>query len=706
MNLSSVDIIWIGFSATLVFIMQAGFLCLEAGLTRSKNSISVALKNLADFGLSTMVFWMVGYGIMFGTTVGGLFGRTGFFPSLDNDIAESFFFIFQAMFCGTSVTILSGATAERMRFISYVILSIFISAIIYPVIGHWIGNVSEIGEMSGWLGRRGFIDFAGATFVHSVGGWAALAILIIIGPRHGRFPPNEKPRPITGSNLPLSTLGVLFLWIGWIGFNGGSNLVVNDALGRVLINTFLGGTTGLVGGIMFSYLDKETPAVMYLMNGILGGLVGITGNAHVLSTFAAMFVGFTASCVVFPISKLLVKCRIDDAVDAVAVHLGAGIWSMIALALFGQLDLIGTGLTRIEQLGIQLLGVGVTGVWAFGLTYILVRVFDKWIGFRVSLQAEIDGLNISEHNTTTELFDMFSVLQKQAATNDLSLRMPVEPFTEAGQIAKQYNAVMDSLQSAHSREQSLIKRLKASLDQETELNRLQANVINTVSHEFMTPLAIIKNSATMLNRYHDRLTDEKRLDYHNHIIDQVTSMSDQLEYVLEVGNPRQNSETTPIPLMYSELCDLTNRYLHSTFRDTAITLTHTGHPEKETQIALDTFLTILHHLVDNGLKFSADNAPVTVNTYLANGLLKVDVIDEGIGVPAAELTKIFDLFYRASNLDTERGLGLGLYLVQTYVNEQNGAIFAKPNSEIGMTFTLLLPVMNTHETGQAAGLVA
>jgi len=221
MGKSTSDILWVLISAGLVFMMQAGFLCLEAGLTRTKNAINVAMKNLSDFGITVFLYWLFGFALMFGATKGGWIGSTHFFTPVGQGSAWlATFFLFHVMFCGTAVTIISGAVAERIRFSSYLIIAILVAGFVYPVFGHWAWGGAYAGS-PGWLSKLGFIDFAGSTVVHSIGGWVALALLFVIGPREGRFPKGQKPRKIPGSNLPQAMLGVLLLWIGWMGFNGG-----------------------------------------------------------------------------------------------------------------------------------------------------------------------------------------------------------------------------------------------------------------------------------------------------------------------------------------------------------------------------------------------------------------------------------------------------------------------------------------------------
>jgi ammonium transporter len=451
-----IDIIWVLLGAILVFSMQAGFLCLESGLTRSKNSINVALKNLTDFGVAMLLFWAIGFGLMFGASWAGWLGTSHF--SLDIDTAwQAVFFFFQAMFCGTAVTILAGAVAERMRFSAYVLSVVLVSGLIYPVYGHWAWNGLEQGVSTGWLGAWGFVDFAGSTVVHSIGGWVSLAVLLIIGPRTDRFAPDGTPRHISGSNQPLAALGVLLLWFGWFGFNGGSTLALNEQVPRIMANTMLAGAAGLCTALLLSWHIRRRADVGWGLNGVVAGLVAITANCHAVSAAAAVFIGAIGGLVMIGASLLLERARIDDAVGAIPAHLSAGIWGTLAVAFFGHPDLLGTGLSRGEQLLVQSVGVAVGGLWGFGITFILLWFVHRAFPLRVAPQDEHIGLNVSEHGATTEILDLFTAMEHQSQTQDLSVRMPVEPFTEVGQIASRYNQVMDALEQAVARTDAIVR---------------------------------------------------------------------------------------------------------------------------------------------------------------------------------------------------------------------------------------------------------
>jgi ammonium transporter, Amt family len=458
MSTSSIDVLWVLVCASLVFLMQAGFLCLEAGSTRSKNNINVAVKNLADFGVSVLCFWLFGYALMFGRTAYGWFGTSQLLPDVgQGEVWLVVFFLFQVMFCGTSVTIVSGAVAERMRFSGYMLVTVLLSGLIYPIFGHWAWNGLDLGYSTGWLGERGFVDFAGSTVVHSVGGWVSLAAVLILGPRIGRFSPKRHRSPMTGYDLPLAVLGTMLLWFGWFGFNGGSVLALNYQVPGILANTLLAGSAGLVTPMLLNLPRGRRLPVPTMINGSLAGLVAITANCHVVHAPQAALIGAIGAGVMMLCDRILTDCSIDDAVGAIPVHLAAGVWGTLAVALFGDLDLVGTGLSRLGQLQVQLVGVLAAGIWAFGLTYLLLWQLNRWSPLRVTPRQEHIGLNISEHGASNDLVDLFTVMRQQARTRDLRLRAPMDPFTPAGQIAARYNQVMAALEAAIAGTEAIVQ---------------------------------------------------------------------------------------------------------------------------------------------------------------------------------------------------------------------------------------------------------
>ncbi|SDG71843.1 ammonium transporter [Roseospirillum parvum] len=456
MSTNVFDILWIIISAALVLFMQAGFLCLETGLTRSKNNINVAMKNTVDFAVSMMGFWAAGYALMFGGSWLGLIGAEGFFLRGIETPMGLVFFLFQALFCSTAVTVVSGAVAERLSFAAYVGLSMLVAMLIYPLFGHWAWNGLGGEAMGGWLGKAGFVDWAGSSVVHSVGGWVSLATLLIIGPRAGRFNEDGSVNEISGANLPLSALGALILWFGWLGFNGGSTLTLEPAIAGIVANTCLAAAAGSVFALAIGWVRDGTPHVMPVINGLLAGLVAITANCHAVSPGAAVLIGGLGGAVAMGLDWLLLRYRIDDAVGAIPVHLGGGIWGTVAVALFGQPELLGTGLDWVGQLKIQLTGVVACFGAAFVLPLGLLLVLSRIAPLRVSPEVERIGLNIAEHGARTETFDFFQVMESQARSGDLSLRAVADPFTETGQIAARYNQVMDHLETAVARTQAIV----------------------------------------------------------------------------------------------------------------------------------------------------------------------------------------------------------------------------------------------------------
>jgi len=462
MDLTHLDFLWILLCAGLVFMMQAGFLCLESGLTRSKNAINVALKNVTDFALAVALFWAVGFALMFGPSAAGWIGSSGFFLPMGagSDAWLSAYFLFQAMFCATAATIVSGAVAERMRFGGYLWVVVIVAAVIYPVFGHWAwGGV--LGPTNGWLAELGFVDFAGSTVVHSVGGWVALAAILVLGPRIGRFGKLESEGyAMTGGNLPLAMLGGLLLFFGWFGFNGGSTFQFDDTVPGILVNTTMAAASGILVALFLGWRMRGHAEVVYAVNGAIAGLVAITAGAHAVTTAESVLIGTVGGIIMVLSLRWLTLRQVDDAVGAVPAHLAAGIWGTLAVALFGDLDTLGTGLSRIDQLIVQATGIIVCGLWAFGLAYAFLRGINRVYPLRVEAEAERIGLNVSEHGAPNELQDLLLRMEAQEKTRDLGVRVPVEPFTEVGQIAAAYNRVMGALESAMDHTRAIIRDVR------------------------------------------------------------------------------------------------------------------------------------------------------------------------------------------------------------------------------------------------------
>ena len=470
---ANLDTFWLLICAILVFLMQAGFMCLESGLSRAKSSINVALKNVTDFGISVATFWAFGFALMYGTSVSGLFGSKFFFFTTKVAGYQSFF-VFQAMFVATAATIVSGAVAERLKFFSYVIITFITSGIIYPIVGHWVWslNFSNPDVKTGWLGKLGFIDFAGSSVVHSVGGWVALAVLLIIGNRTGRYQKGQK-KTFQGSNTPLAALGALILWFGWFGFNGGANGAMDLRIPLILINTFLAASAGLVlSSIMGIYVMKK-PEPMFMITGPIAGLVSITASCAYVEPAQAIIIGSVGGLVSGSGIILLEKIKVDDVVSAIPVHLFAGTWATIAVAIFADLEAMGIEKSKLDQLYIQLIGIVSVGAFCFISAFSIFFIINLFFKLRVNKIQEDMGLNISEHNASTATHELLKVLNKQQETEDFSLRAPQDPFTEAGVIASQYNNIMDKLEQSEKQrniwKNRVSKEIKLAIDVQKRL---------------------------------------------------------------------------------------------------------------------------------------------------------------------------------------------------------------------------------------------
>ena len=454
---------WILTCTALVLLMQAGFTCLETGLVRAKNSINVAIKNVVDFCIASIIFWMLGYGLMFGTSAFGFLGTSQFMFDGESSTQMWAFFLFQLTFCGTATTIISGAVAERMRFSGYILVSTLISLAIYPIIGHWMWAGQAEGLKTGWLNNLGFIDFAGATVVHSTAGWVALAAALVIGPRLGRFGPNSLA--IQGHNLPLTALGLFLLWVGWLGFNGGSAIPGSHSVPLILVNTMLASASGGIAALTYAWRLKKKPDASSVINGMLAGLVAMTASAPYMTPATALIIGGIAGILCVLATSLLERWHIDDVVGAVPVHACAGVWGTLAVALLGDMELWGTGYDRPTQFGIQLSGVLACFGWAFGISAIILTYLNKIYPLRVTEDEELLGLNMAEHGASTAQLDLLREMETHRAKGDFTRAVEVEPHTEIGQIATEYNRVLDRVNTETLQRETAIFALRESQEE-------------------------------------------------------------------------------------------------------------------------------------------------------------------------------------------------------------------------------------------------
>ena len=405
---SAIDAVWVIVAAILVMFMQPGFALVEAGFTRAKNAGNIIMKNFMDFAVGSLMYWAVGFGLAYGgVSLGGFLAYGDFFMSNPERSLEWFF---QVVFAATAATIVSGAMAERTKFSAYLLYTPFITGFIYPIVTHWVWS----GQ--GWLGNLGYLDFAGSGVVHLVGGAAALAGVIVIGPRLGKYDENGKPLPIPGHSLTLGALGVFILWFGWYGFNAGSTLAAVGAdIATVAVTTTLaagaGGLAAMIAGWTYPVYGK--PDVGLTLNGALAGLVGITAGTADVGNLGAVLIGLVAGVIVVISIVGLERIGIDDPVGAISVHGVVGIWGVLAVGLFAQDGglFYGGGFT---QLGAQALGALAIAAWAFGTSSIVFRLLDRWWGIRVTPAEELAGLDRMEHGA-----DAYPEFMEQIAPAEL-----------------------------------------------------------------------------------------------------------------------------------------------------------------------------------------------------------------------------------------------------------------------------------------------
>ncbi len=390
--------IWMLMATVLVFMMHLGFATLEAGFVRRKNVVNILFKNIMIVSVGLLSYYTIGFGLMYPGVEGGYFefggfgltnpeGAAGMIDYASGNYTYYTDFIFQAMFAATCCTIVSGAVAERVKLLPFLVFCLLFVTISYPITGYWKWG-------AGWLDALGFYDFAGSTLVHSVGGWGALAGAILVGPRLGKYT-KKGIKPIPGHSMPLATVGVFLLWFGWFGFNGGSVLSADPGLvSLVFVTTAVAAAAGCIGAFVISKLVYRSFDLGIALNGILGGLVGITASADGVSVVSAIIIGLVAGAII-PLSiSFFDKIKVDDPVGATSVHLVCGIWGTIAVAIFGNYD------EGVGTLSAQLIGIAAIGVFTFTFAFVVFFVLKKVVGVRVDKEEETIGLDICEHQAT------------------------------------------------------------------------------------------------------------------------------------------------------------------------------------------------------------------------------------------------------------------------------------------------------------------
>ncbi|HUD53421.1 ammonium transporter [Parvibaculum sp.] len=695
----SVDTLWVLICTVLVLLMQAGFACLESGMVRAKNSINVAVKNVIDFCIAGLGFWALGFALMFGASQSGLIGMSGFAfrgEASDGAVWATVFFFFQLAFCSTSTTIVSGAVAERMSFRGYIITAAVLSTLIYPVFGHWAWGGLLNGEAAGWLERLGFIDFAGSTVVHSVGGWISLAAILVMGPRIGRFGPGGGH--IEGHDMPMAALGMFLLWIGWFGFNGGSTLALNDTVPFVLVHTMLAAAAGGFAVTMLSWMRTGLPDAGGTLNGILAGLVAITANCHIVNMPAAVFIGAMGGMICYGTSLLLAHLEIDDAVDAVPVHLAAGIWGTLAVALFGDANLFASGHDRLTQLGVQALGVAAAGIFAFGSAYLILSVINRFLPLRVSQEDEHIGLNVAEHGASTALLDVLGAMEAQAKLGDFSKPVPVEPFTEAGEIAKRYNLVLKKFNREVDARERTAKELREARDAAELANASKSQFLANMSHELRTPLnAIIGFSEVINMQLFGPVENERYRDYIGDIHKSSSHLLSLINDILDLSKIEANRYD-----LYEEELDLSEvlagceRMMRHRAEDAGLDFAVSIAPGLPLLVADKRALRqMILNLVSNAVKFTPSGGRIDLSAALEpDNRLALSVRDTGVGIAAADIPLALEPFRQIASdsaVYSAEGTGLGLPLTRALARMHGATLAIESERGRGTAITIRMP---------------
>ena len=702
------DLIWLLLCGFLVALMQAGFTCLESGLVRAKNSINVAIKNIVDFCISCILFSMFGFGLMFGASEAGIFGTSHFL--LLDDISPSLmgFFFFQMVFCGTATTIVSGAVAERMRFSGYLFVAVTISGVIYPITGHWAWNGVDSGTVQGWLGARGFIDFAGSTVVHSVAGWVALAAVLVIGPRIGRFT-KDKTNPIEGNNLPIATLGVFILWFGWFGFNGGSLFQLTDQIPTIVTNTALSGAAGGIAAMFTSWYIQRKPIVNRIINGVIAGLVSITASCHLMAPSMSIVVGAVGGFICVVGMSFLERMKLDDAIGAIPTHLFAGIWGTLAVS-FVDADILRTHLSHWEQFKTQVFGAFAIGLYAFTVSFSLFKLVNVWFRLRVTAEEERIGLNMSEHGASSSIHDLISQMDYQARTGKFHQPVVIEPETEAHKIGHFYNKVLDTIAiECQQREHittDLGNMLIAVMKKNNELDKLRTRADNenkskslfvaNMSHELRTPLNAIIGYSELIKE-EDEINQiasdaDKISSAGRHLLTLINDILDISK--LESGNIDVYNEEFSVLDLLHDVIELSDPLINKNNNNFNY---HCADDIRQITSDKTKIKQILLNLIGNAGKFTRNGIiTLKVSKLITNkeNWIIFEVSDTGIGMSTVQQEKVFEAYAQADLSTTKDygGTGLGLAISKRFCVLMGGYINIQSEIDKGSVFTVKLPM--------------
>jgi Amt family ammonium transporter len=654
------DAVWIGACCLLVLAQQLGFLCLETGACRSKNNINIAIKNFIDIPIVFIFFVLFGFTLFSGESAYGLIGFSFFNSFASDDPLTLTQNMLLASFCCTCVTITSGAAAERLTFVPYLLITLVCAVFIFPVIAHWVW--ADLG----WLKQMGAFDFAGSSVVHLAGGAVALAAIIKIGARAGRFKAEGKPNDVAKSNLVIFVVGGQILWLGWFGFNAGSLGSLTNQTFPIVLNTAISGATGALFVIAIQWIKRTPFEVDQIVNGTLAALVATSASINALNIYSSILVSVVGVLAYLTVSKWILSRQLDDAVDAVAVHAGAGfIGSMIVPLFVANTNVISQLLLVVSSFG-----------YAFAIAYGFLYLLDKVIPLRVSGEMEFIGLNVVEHNAKSDLHDLLTNMEYHKQTGDYSTRVKPDPFVEVGAITQQYNQVLDEIvEKRHL--------LNHALDDARNANKAKDQFLANIRHELATPLnGVIGAARLLMNKLDCSAQDKKFLQA---IISSGERLSNNFSAILDYSD--LNSQQTTLTLEKTDVAQLA--------KDTAETYRSVAHkkgldfdvqldPRLPESLLIDkaSIRQIISQLMQNAVDFTQSGSVTLLVNLVPEESQKnqqrilFTVKDTGSGIAEDKLEEIFKPFQQLNDGDDRsvEGLGLGLSIVQKLVNLYGGKL--------------------------------
>lgn len=620
------------------------------------------------------------------------------FPAIEKQsIDEISFFIFQALLCSIVLSIVNGAISERVNFFGYILTSILVTCLLYPIFGHWVSR-NIFSNNNGWLQQLGFIDLGGATAIHSLSGWVALACLKCIGPRQGRFNADGHPTHIGNSNLPLASLGVIFLWVGWIGLNSGQSEFSSLNIAQLFLNLSISGSAGMVTALFIGFFTQFKIKVDFIIHGSIAGLVSISGLCHACPSTSALLIGIIGSSLMIMMKYAIENIFIDDSIGAIPAHLAPGIWGTLAIPIFGNLDTLGSSLSQGHQLTVQCVGILSCAAWSYFTTYIILKIILFFHPIRVSQKIEDIGLNFSESHIKSEWINLLNTMELQAKTGDLNLRAQVDPFSEIGKIAEKYNDVMNTLSKLKKEviKKEMEKKEQGELTVEAMSSAKLASIGELaagVAHEINNPLNGMINYTQLVM---DQLNGEQQ-NILNEAIEEGKRISSIVANLLEYS--RQKEEALSIIQIETTITNSLN-LMESQFKKDGIHLYQEidndlppvkARKGELQQVWINLLSNAKHALNEKFPNFNKDKSIfIHVSFLKEQQLLSIDFKDNGVGISKENLNKIFTPFFTTKS--SGQGTGLGLPICQKILAKYQSKLKIQDSEGQGCHIQIKFPI--------------